>query len=71
MVLPFYHSGMGDILPKGGRVPRVGQVAHVTVGTPVDLTDLTPRCNCSKYDQNQVINPHNVHIGQPHIAVSV
>lgn len=25
IVLPFHHSGMGEVLPQGGRVPRVGK----------------------------------------------
>ncbi|KAK9831538.1 hypothetical protein WJX81_006941 [Elliptochloris bilobata] len=44
MVLPFYHSGMGRVLPKHGRVPRAGQRVAVLLGDPVPLDDLAPRC---------------------------
>ncbi len=44
MVLPFYHSGMGAVLPEHGRIPRVGKRVTVTVGEPVDVSDLTCRC---------------------------
>ena len=54
MVLPFYHSGMGRILPKGSVIPRVGQIVHVTVGKPIDLSDLTVKCNCKEYQQAEV-----------------
>ena len=43
-MLPLYHSGMGHVLPKHGRVPRVGQRVTVLVGEPVPLDDLAPRC---------------------------
>ena len=43
-MLPLYHSGMGHVLPKHGRVPRVGQRVAVLVGEPVPLDDLAPRC---------------------------
>ena len=53
-MLPFYHSGMGRILPKGSVVPRVGHTVHVTVGDPIELQDLTEKCNCSCYKQSEV-----------------
>ncbi len=45
LVIPFYHSGMAQIMPEHGRIPRVGQTVAVTVGEPIDLSDLT--CECS------------------------
>jgi len=44
LVLPFYHSGMGRVLPRHGRVPRAGQAVVALVGEPVPLGDLAPRC---------------------------
>ena len=43
MVLPFYHSGMGSVLPRRSRLPRAGKQVAVVVGQPVDLSDLTCR----------------------------
>lgn len=43
MVLPFYHSGMGRVMPKKAVVPRPGHSVHVVVGQPVELSDLTCR----------------------------
>ncbi len=43
-ILPFYHSGMARIMPEHGRIPRVGNQITVTVGEPVDMSDLTCRC---------------------------
>ena len=53
-MLPFYHSGMGRILPKGAVIPRSGQTVHVTFGEPVELRDLTKKCNCSSFQQSEV-----------------
>ena len=46
LVIPFYHSGMARIMPEHGRIARVGQTVAVTVGEPMDLSDLT--CQCSE-----------------------
>ena len=54
-MLPFYHSGMGRILPKHCVLPRAGNTVHVTVGEPIDLKELTSRCNCEQYKQSEVI----------------
>ena len=54
VVLPLYHSGMGDVQPKGSTVPRVGRRVTVTVGEPLDLRDVTCRCNDAGEDQRQV-----------------
>jgi hypothetical protein len=43
IVLPFYHSGMGPVLPRHGRLPRAGHSVSVVVGQPIDLADLTCR----------------------------
>jgi len=43
VVLPFYHTGMGEVMPRKARVPRAGKDVHVVVGQPVDLSDLTCR----------------------------
>jgi monolysocardiolipin acyltransferase len=44
MVLPFYHSGMGDVLPRKKRIPRPGNTVVVQVGDPVDLAQLATKC---------------------------
>jgi len=49
MVLPFWHSGMSDVKPYGRWEIGVGKRVHVTVGEPLDLTDLTAKCaRCEK-----------------------
>ncbi len=54
IVLPFFHSGMGDVMPRGAAFPRVGKKVHVNVGEPIDLTDLACNCNKPDYDQQKV-----------------
>lgn len=54
MVVPFYHSGMGVIQPRGSTFPNVGRQMHVTIGQPLPLDDLTCRCGAPGEDQQQV-----------------
>lgn len=44
IVLPFYHSGMGDVMPKKARIPRPGNTVTVTFGRPIDLEALASQC---------------------------
>lgn len=53
-VLPFYHSGMGRVLPRNGRVPRAGQRVDVAVGEPIHMEDLAVRCREETDDQTCV-----------------
>ncbi|CAK0739091.1 hypothetical protein CVIRNUC_001135 [Coccomyxa viridis] len=52
VIVPFYHSGMARIMPEHGRIPRVGQTVAVTVGEPIDVSDLT--CQCHEAGNTQV-----------------
>lgn len=54
LVLPLYHSGMGEVMPRKGRIPRAGKSIVVTVGEAVDVADITCRCNCDGVDQQEV-----------------
>lgn len=46
ILLPFYHSGMAEVLPRGSKVPRVfGKKVVVVVGDEVDVSDLSPGCS--------------------------
>jgi len=55
VVLPFYHTGMGDVLPAGATIPRAGKEVEVVVGGPIaDLDMLTCRCGKEGEDQAQV-----------------
>ena len=45
---------MGRVLPKGSIIPRVGHEVTVLVGEPIDLSDITCRCNQRGIDQQQV-----------------
>ena len=48
LVVPFYHSGMGRVLPKTKIVPRWGNEIHVSVGQPVDLADQLAACRAAQ-----------------------
>ncbi|CAD7704851.1 unnamed protein product [Ostreobium quekettii] len=51
MVLPIYHSGMEQVMPRKARFPRWGNEVRVVVGRPLDLSGLT--CNCGKEGTEQ------------------
>lgn len=40
LILPWVHSGMGEVVPRGAAVPRVGQTVRILVGEPVEIGDL-------------------------------
>lgn len=63
VILPFYHSGMGRVMPEHGRIPRVGRQVDITVGQPLDVSDLTCRCGQPGTDQKQARHlPHPAHL---------
>jgi monolysocardiolipin acyltransferase len=43
-VIPFHHTGMTSVLPKGSVIPRPGNHVHVQVGEAIDLQDLIEMC---------------------------
>jgi len=44
VVVPMYHKGNQEIMPKGAVLPRVGRTTTVVVGEPVDMADLLQQC---------------------------
>ena len=53
IVLPFYHSGMGAVMPKRASLPRAGNAVTVLVGQPLELGDLTCDCHREGVDQKE------------------
>lgn len=37
--LPFYHTGMGEVLPIGAKVPRRGKKIKLVFGAPIDYSE--------------------------------
>jgi monolysocardiolipin acyltransferase len=64
IVLPYYHSGMGDVVPYKGRFPRMGHTVTVTFGDPVDLRDLTCNCNVEGCDQMKLWQDITVRVSE-------
>lgn len=52
-VLPFYHSNMGAIMPRGARIPRFGKEVTVVIGEPVELKDMAERCGKGNLEDQQ------------------
>eukprot|EP00887_Chlorella_sp_A99_P007893 scaffold20.g7893.t1 len=71
IVLPFYHSGMGRVLPKRGRLPRAGNHVHVVVGQPLDLRDVTCRCNQPGENQQAVWHDITARVQQALLVLEV
>lgn len=40
LVVPFVHSGMHEVMPRGALLPRTGKDVRVLVGEPVEVADL-------------------------------
>lgn len=53
-MLPFYHAGMGAVMPYKARLPHFGHNVTVTLGDPLDLSDLVCNCNRAGCDQQEV-----------------
>lgn len=45
---------MGEVMPYRAVVPSVGRWVHILVGQPVELEDISCRCNRPGHDQKQV-----------------
>lgn len=44
MVVPFHHTGMTSLMPKGSIIPRFGHTVHVKVGDRIELSDIIEQC---------------------------
>lgn len=53
LILPFFHSGLANILPKGSMIPRPGNAVTINVGSLIDVSDLAPKCNCEGKELQQ------------------
>jgi len=48
---------MGRVMPEHGRIPRLGQSVEITVGDPLDVSDLACRCGQPGVNQKQARAP--------------
>jgi len=53
-VLPFYHLGMGRMMPRRARIPRFGNDIDVVVGDVIHMDDLAIRCGKEGEDRKCV-----------------
>jgi len=40
VIVPYYHEGMGEMMQKGKKLPRMGTDMRVVVGEPIEIKDL-------------------------------
>lgn len=56
VVVPFFHSGMGRVLPKTFVVPRWGNDITITVGGPINLAEQLAVCrSCRDKETRQQV----------------
>jgi len=55
LIVPYYHEGMGDLLEKGRKLPKVGTSLRVKVGRPIDIQDLAAKFATGKMTEKEVI----------------
>lgn len=54
LVVPFVHSGMENIMPRGTMVPAVGQQVRVVVGSPIPVEDLLARAHAEGWAEDRL-----------------
>lgn len=54
LVVPFVHSGMQDVLPKGSLMPRCGRDVRVLVGEPIDVSDLLAAAETRRWGDDEL-----------------
>ena len=63
-VVPFVHSGMEQVLPKGAAVPKTGRRIRVLVGEPVAVADLQEAALAESWPDHALYNAIASRIGQ-------
>ena len=64
LVLPFVHSGMDKVLPKGAKLPKAGQELKVLVGEPIEVADLLSQAAAEGWADNQLHLAVTERVGQ-------
>ncbi|GAB4819514.1 hypothetical protein N2152v2_006560 [Parachlorella kessleri] len=64
LVVPFVHSGMEKILPKGAKLPKAGQEVNVLVGQPIEVADLLSQAQAEGWADNQLHLALTERVGQ-------
>lgn len=54
LILPYVHSGMQDIVPRGAMVPRPGKVVRVLVGEPIHVADLIRHAQINSWSDTEL-----------------
>mmetsp|Transcript_16092 Transcript_16092/g.26537 ORF Transcript_16092/g.26537 Transcript_16092/m.26537 type:complete len:475 (+) Transcript_16092:130-1554(+) len=55
VILPFYHTGLEDVLPVGSLVPHFGVKVRVLVGEPIKIDDLLNQHSASEISSRHVL----------------
>ena len=63
-VVPFVHSGMEQVLPKGAAVPKAGCSIRVLVGEPVAVADLQEAALAESWPDHALYSAIADRIGQ-------
>jgi monolysocardiolipin acyltransferase len=54
LIVPFVHSGMEGVLPKGSLLPKTNREIKVLVGEPIDVSDLLAASQAHDWSDDQL-----------------
>lgn len=54
LIVPFVHSGMEKIMPKGSALPKLGQELKVLIGEPIPVDDLLVAAAEKRWSERQL-----------------
>jgi monolysocardiolipin acyltransferase len=63
LVVPFVHSGMQDVMPRGALVPRAGKAVRVRVGEPVPVEDLLAAAHSEAWPDDKLYRAIAARVG--------
>lgn len=63
-VVPFVHSGMDQVVPRGSVLPRVGKSIRILVGEPIAVADLQEKAAAEQWPDYMLYSAIADRIGQ-------
>jgi hypothetical protein len=61
--VPFVHSGMHEVMPRGALLPRAGREVRVLVGEPVEVADLLAAARREGWPEDDLYRAVSARVG--------